>query len=220
MFVSLLILITSLLNMDQWYLPEDPCETGLPDSVEILQPRAPGDVLLLSLDTVAVYRRPGLDASLFGAPLAVGTGVVISGRTDDGWLGFEPGVAQAANSGSFRLRWIAQGGTFVIHGDAGSVPLVWGPEPGITYAMIHLPVLLFAQPDSTSSVLDSLPSSSAAAVVLWMEQWYKVDLNLGSLELDQQGWIRSADVSVNGDLDSIPRFEPGDDSGVIDPSAI
>ena len=31
--------------------------------------------------------------------------VITEGRTADGWLGFDPGVAQAANVGIFRLRW-------------------------------------------------------------------------------------------------------------------
>lgn len=36
---------------------------------------------------------------------------------------------------------------------------------------------------------------------------FLLDLSIGPLEQDIEGWIRAADVSVNGDLDSIPLTE-------------
>ncbi|MCD4700342.1 MAG: hypothetical protein K8S24_00650 [Candidatus Aegiribacteria sp.] len=139
--------------------------------------------------------------------LAPGDQVVLSGRTIDGWLGFDPGVAQAANIGSFRLRWIADDARYVIDGELSSVPVVWGPRAGITYAMIYRTSPLYAEPDSLSAIIDSVPSYSAAGIISRTEDWFRLDLSIGSLGRDAEGWIEAMDVSVSGDLDSIPLTE-------------
>ena len=161
---------------------------------------------LICLDSIDVFTRPDSSA-MFMIRLAPRNQVIISGRTADGWLGFDPGVAQAANIGSFRLRWIAGDARYVIDGELSSVPVVWGPRVGITYAMIYETSLLYSEPDNTSAIVDSMPSSSAAGIVSKTEDWYLLDLSIGPLGLDIKGWIRAADVSVNGDLDSIPLNE-------------
>ena len=55
---------------------------------------------------VTLYNRPNTASGEFGT-LAAGETAVMTGQTADGWLGFDPGVAQAANVGIFRLRWVA-----------------------------------------------------------------------------------------------------------------
>ena len=57
---------------------------------------------------VTIYMRPATTADVFSEQPA-GFTTPIGARTSDGWLGFDPGVAQAANIGSFRLRWLAPG---------------------------------------------------------------------------------------------------------------
>lgn len=53
-------------------------------------------------------------------------------KTADGWWGFEPGVAQAASSGLFRLRWVLEGTSgLTFGGDCEGVPVVPGPEAGV-----------------------------------------------------------------------------------------
>ena len=162
--------------------------------------------LLISLDSIPVFQRPDSCAAVWSM-LAAFEGVVLSGRTVDGWLGFDPGVAQAANIGSFRLRWISEGENFVIDGELDSVSVVWGPGADITYAMIYQDSPLFAEPDSLSTVIDSIPSGSAAGIILRTEEWYLLDLNESPLEDSVQGWIQSLPVSVSGDLDTIPLME-------------
>ncbi|MBD3277317.1 MAG: hypothetical protein GF388_03370 [Candidatus Aegiribacteria sp.] len=135
--------------------------------------------------------------------LAPRTRVVISGKTDTGWLGFDPGVAQAGNTGSFRLRWINAAARHVLDGELAEVPVVWGPLPGITYAMTGSAEPLFARPDSSAEVVDSIASSSAAGVIAKTEDWYLVDLSEGPEDRAVQGWISSIAVSVSGSLDSI-----------------
>jgi len=161
---------------------------------------------LTCTDSVDVFTRPDSSALLM-IRLAPRDQVVLSGRTIDGWLGFDPGVAQAANIGSFRLRWIADDAQYVTDGALSSVPVVWGPRAGITYAMIYESSPLYSEPDSNSAIVDSVPFSCAAAIIFRTEDWYLLDLSDGSLELDIEGWMKAMDVSINGDLDTIPLIE-------------
>ncbi len=63
------------------------------------------------------------------------------GGRPDGWLGFDPGVAQAANIGVFRLRWMPPGAPVSLDGDCVSVPIEpWVPLPGVCYQMSMGPV--------------------------------------------------------------------------------
>ena len=194
------VLIFSLLSMCPALSAGSLLYSQLPDGSECI---------LVCLDSVDVFNRPDSSA-LFMSSLAPGDQVVISGRTADGWLGFDPGVAQAANIGSFRLRWIASDAKYVTDGEVGSVPVVWGPQAGITYAMIYEASHLYSEPDSSSAIVDSVPSSCAAAIVSRTENWYLLDLSIGPLELDIEGWIESLDVSFSGNLDTIPLIDTGD----------
>lgn len=55
---------------------------------------------------VTAYELPQAGAQVFGTVPAGPDPYPISARTADGWLGFEPGVAQAGNIGLARNRWI------------------------------------------------------------------------------------------------------------------
>lgn len=170
------------------------------------QPVDENECILICVDSVDVFTRPD-SAALFMSRLAPRNQVTISGKTIDGWLGFDPGVAQAANIGSFRLRWIAGDEKYVIDGELSDVPLVWGPVAGITYAMIYCTSPLHSEPDRFSAVVDSIPSFSAAGIVSRTEDWYLLDLSIGPLGQDIEGWIEAADISVSGNLDTIPFIE-------------
>ncbi len=54
---------------------------------------------------LTVYRLPTADSDIFGTLPAGETHEVLA-RTADGWVGFDPGVAQAGNTGLARHRWI------------------------------------------------------------------------------------------------------------------
>lgn len=160
------------------------------------------ECILVCIDSVDVFNRPDSSA-VFVIKLVPDNQVAISGRTVDGWLGFDPGVAQAANIGSFRLRWISGDAQYVTDGVLSSVPVVWGPKAGITYAMIYESSPLYSEPDTNSAVVDSVPSSCTAGIVARTEDWYLLELSIGPLGRDIEGWIRATDVSVSGNLDSI-----------------
>jgi hypothetical protein len=56
---------------------------------------------------VAAYRLPDWTSAPFGTIHAGQTYEVLA-RTADGWLGFDPGIAQAGNSGLAHNRWVLQ----------------------------------------------------------------------------------------------------------------
>ena len=197
MYISIILIIILICKGAGSLFSGSLLYTQLPDGNECI---------LVCLDSVDVFTRPDSSAS-FMIRLAPGDQVVVTGRTVDGWLGFDPGVAQAANIGSFRLRWIAGDARYFTDGELSCVPVVWGPQTGITYAMIYESSPLYSEPDCHSAIADSVPSSCAAAIVSRTEDWYLLDLSIGPLELDIEGWIESMDVSVNGNLDSIPIIE-------------
>ncbi len=207
MFSAIILsVISAVSGLEQWFIPHDPHDSFLPDSVRIMQPFDMEDCLIISLDSIAVFQRPDSCAAVWSM-LAAFEGAVISGRTVDGWLGFDPGVAQAANIGSFRLRWISEDENFVIEGELDSVSVIWGPKAGITYAMIYQDSPLFAEPDSLSMVIDSIPSGSAAGIISRTGDWYLLDLKESPLEDSIQGWISSLPVSISGDPDTIQMIE-------------
>ncbi len=164
------------------------------------------ECILVCIDSVDVFTRPDSSA-MFMIKLAPDDQVVLSGRTVDGWLGFDPGVAQAANIGSFRLRWVSGDARYLTDSEINNVPVIWGPRAGITYAMIYESSPLYSEPDSLSAIVDSVPSSSAAAIIFRTEDWYLLDLSIGPLGQNVEGWIRSMDVSASGDLDTIQLTE-------------
>jgi hypothetical protein len=56
---------------------------------------------------VTAYRLPDGTSSLFGTVSAGETFEVLA-RTSDGWLGFDPGIAQAGNIGLAHHRWVQE----------------------------------------------------------------------------------------------------------------
>jgi hypothetical protein len=54
---------------------------------------------------LTVYRLPLAGSEVFGT-LPAGQSHEVLARTADGWVGFDPGIAQAGNTGLARLRWI------------------------------------------------------------------------------------------------------------------
>jgi hypothetical protein len=105
------------------------------------------------------------------------------------------------------LRWIHEDAAFSLRGSAGNVPVVWGPEPGIPYAMIYEDTPVYLEPDTLSEQIDSLFAGSAASVISKTENWYLLNLGEGPEPRNGEGWISGQIVSINGDIDSIPEWE-------------
>lgn len=87
-------------------------------------PPAGGACEVTATADVMVRDQYASDAPEFG-PLPAGNAETALARTVDGWLGFDPGVAQAGNIGLYRLRWIAPDAAVTKAGGCDALPLVF-----------------------------------------------------------------------------------------------
>jgi len=162
-------------------------------------PASSQPVVLVAVDSLTIRARPDANDPRWAA-LAPGDSVEVTAVTRDGWLGFDPGVAQAGNSGSFRYRWIEPGGAYHVRGVLPALEVVWGPASGVAYAMTFNPVPIHPEPDSLSKVVDTLPGNSAAAIDSMVPGWYRVDPAQGPSSGTAPGWANADDVSISGDM--------------------
>ncbi|NLP04605.1 hypothetical protein GX411_01450 [Candidatus Fermentibacteria bacterium] len=161
-------------------------------------------LLIIAMSPIDVYERPDSTCAPWSI-LLPGQILEILVTTADGWLGFDPGVAQAGNSGSFRYRWIKRDASFTIaSGDPDMLEVVWGPSAGFTYVMTFEPVPVFLEPDSLSEIVDSLPCCSAAAITCRIPGWYGIDPVKGPHPGTIPGWVSETAVSINGVIEDVP----------------
>ena len=157
---------------------------------------------------VTVYSRPSSSANVFGS-MAAGDRVMAGGRTADGWLGFDPGVAQAANMGIFRLRWVDGSSGVRLEGTCDDLPELVGPPPGVCFTMPMDEVHVYAEPDVSSAVVATMtPGDYAAVKGQTADGWAKVDLSAGNTGLDLSGWIEGTTLNFNGPCENLPTIEP------------
>ncbi|MCK5130818.1 MAG: hypothetical protein KAR40_01535 [Candidatus Sabulitectum sp.] len=144
-------------------------------------------------DTLNIYSRPDSRSEIW-SQLLPDENVTLEVKTASGWFGFDPGVAQAANTCSFRYRWLAPDG---ITASADSLPVVWAPVLDVSYAMMQTDTPVYPDQDTASTPLAVIPANSAAAILGITATWFKVDLSDSPENLDIQGWIQSEAVSIN-----------------------
>jgi hypothetical protein len=124
-----------------------------------------GPCTLFADDFVTVYERPSVASDVFGT-MSAGMSEPVEAKTADGWYGFGPGVAQAANTGIVRLRWVQEGTSGLrIEGDCSAVPVVVGPPAGVCFDMPMDTTPVYELPDLSSSVLATLELEDYAAVL-------------------------------------------------------
>lgn len=87
--------------------------------------QAPGECDVTSVNEADALYESSFTAEKFGTASAGETTHALA-RTGDGWIGFDPGVAQAGNEGRARLRWYKPGTqlTFSPQGCNNTLPLV------------------------------------------------------------------------------------------------
>jgi len=157
---------------------------------------------------VTIYTRPDTSADVFSTQGA-GFSIQPIARTSNGWLGFDPGVAQAANIGPFRLRWLPpNSGTQT--GGCSSLPVVWAPLPGICYDMPMFDTNVYTSPATSATVLFLLHMGEFAEVmgITSGGDWAKVDLGPGNTGSHAVGWVEAASLNVNGPCSSLPTVSP------------
>lgn len=162
---------------------------------------------LVAKGNLTAYQRPSIDAEVF-AIVQPGMRLYVEAVTADGWIGFEPGSAQAGNVGIFRLRWLRDGGAFSLEGTCDDLPLGVGPPARVCFTMCMLDTPVYAQADLSSPIIVTMHHEDYARVLGAAEGWLYVDLGVGSLGLDQRGWIRSETASFNGPCEDLPTLTP------------
>jgi len=162
---------------------------------------------LVAEGEVIVYTRPDSSAAVFGV-METGFRAIVEGKTSDGWWGFEPGVAQAANVGVFRLRWVEETSAVRLEGPCGGVPDLIGLPAAVCFTMPMDEVQVHAEPDLSSEVVATLLFGDYAAVLGMSDDWAEVDLSLGSTGMDITGWVPASTLNMNGPCDDLPVLAP------------
>jgi hypothetical protein len=154
---------------------------------------------------VTIYMRPDPAAEVFSTQGA-GFSIEITAQTASGWLGFDPGVAQAANIGSFRLRWLDPAAVQT-SGDCAGLPIVWGPPAEGCFDMPMDDVDVYAEPSLASAVLTTLHVEEFAEVLgLNGSGWAMVDLGPGNTGSTVVGWVEASTLNMNGPCEGLPEL--------------
>lgn len=154
-----------------------------------------------------MYDRPSTQASEFGT-IDPSESVIISGRTAEGWLGFDPGVAQAPNVGPFRLRWISPNTLVTLSGKCTTLPIMASVPPHACFIMAETDIPIRQTAQSTSPAVatmhfgDYIQATGRAGT--GTNEWIKVSSPVGTLPAGTSGWISMTDVNFNGDCGQLP----------------
>jgi hypothetical protein len=235
-FLPLLVLVLSILSLTACSLfavtssptPSFPTRTETPSTTvpattatKTVSPIAPSEEVtegcatlapvlcsIVAQGAVTVYSRPSSNAAVFGS-MTSGFHVITEGRTADDWLGFDPGVAQAANVGIFRLRWIEESSDIVLEGTCDDLPELEGPPAGMCFTMPMDGGHVYTEADASSDVIATMRWGDYVAVTgKTKEDWARVDLSIGNVGLDLAGWVQGVTLNLNGPCDDLPTVEP------------
>jgi hypothetical protein len=164
----------------------------------------PSPCTLSAVSDVPAYFRPSTESNVFGT-LSAGMSVEALARTADGWIGFDPGVAQAANTGVFRLRWVEESSDIALEGACAGLPVVEGPPAGFCFIMPMGDTPVYEEADAASSLVVTLTTEEYAAVTgRTLDDWYRVDLAIGNTSSNRAGWIAGSEINLNGPCDDLP----------------
>ncbi len=190
---------------EEWAFLRGECKPGKP-SASTTASSSTGQCELVASKAITAYSRPNLQATKFGE-LSAGERVLVGGTTD-GWIGFEPGVAQAANVGPFRLRWVPKSDAIKLQGACNSLPVVADLPPAACFQMFMdaSPILDAARAGATI-VVNARPGDYAQAIAA-SNQWVELDLNVGSLKQNRKGWIPRTEANFSGPCDQLPAVKP------------
>ncbi|MGI4867559.1 MAG: hypothetical protein ACRYFZ_26805 [Janthinobacterium lividum] len=144
----------------------------------------------------SIYHLPVVATPQFGQ-LAKGEKVTLAARTATGWVGFDPGTAQAANVGVFRLRWVRTADAFgADSAGCAQLPVVSAPPAGCLLMAAH-PVAVRARPAASAALLGTIPTGSYAQVgpqTNAVKGWTIIELPGQATP----GYVAEADVNLTG----------------------
>lgn len=174
-------------------------DTSLPSTLNQDQP-----CLVRAEATTTIYTRPDIRADAFGE-LNPHQQVTAAGKTGSGWVGFEPGVAQAPNVGSFRLRYIPPKSAVTLLGSCDTLPVVAAIPPDTCFAMLQTNSVIYKNPDASSTSVtktrfgDYLEATAQKGKE--PDVWIKVQSPVGTLASGTAGWLPLSDINFNGVCD-------------------
>lgn len=175
----------------------------------LVWPQGEGACSLLAEQASQLYTRPSQQAQPF-AELEPGFSAQVLARSADGWVGFDPGVAQAANQGIFRLRWV-QASAVQLSGDCLGLPTEsWLPQPQTCYTMPMEPVNVYAQANPGAEHSIALEVGQFAAVLGHTANgWAQIDLADGNSGRSGLGWVQDSTLNLNGPgCGDLPSVQP------------
>jgi hypothetical protein len=167
----------------------------------------PGPCELVVSKEVTAYTRPSRQATTFG-PLPAGERAPVTATTADGWLGFEPDVAQAANVGIFRLRWVQKDDALQLEGACDHLPVVASVPPTACFQMFMEAMPIYAEAHTDAAIIANAQPDDYAQVIAMSDEWLELDLNVGSVKQNNTGWIPRSDANFNGPCDDLPAANP------------
>jgi hypothetical protein len=163
---------------------------------------------LTASGSVVVLERPGSDSAVSSILDAGATETAVV-RTSDGFFGFDPGDNPAGTLGVFRYRWIKSGAGVTETGGCGSLPTVAGPKTGVCYVVARADASVYPNADETTAPIATMHAGDFAALVGTTPEWVNVDLSVGNLGLNKQGWVSQSNAGFNGPCGPLTETTPG-----------
>lgn len=168
-----------------------------------LPPPPPPMCLTAITGTTTAYNRPSKDASKFGeiTPVQI---VQVAGKTEDGWIGFEPGSAQAPNVGLLRLRWLPPETPNDLSPDCGEVPMLPTLAPSGCYVMTHGTATVYKTTSTSSDAIETFSEDFREATAkkeVNGSPFYQVEALTAAASSTESGWVSGSEVDLNGDCD-------------------
>lgn len=152
--------------------------------------------------TTTLYTRPSKDSIKFGEISATDQNIMPAGETADGWIGFDPGVAQAPNVGPFRLRFIPPNSGITLVGKCDNLPVVPSLPAKQCFAMAETDGNIYTEANASSTIVTTLHTGDYIEAIGKKGKdphyFVKVLSTVGSVASGTTGFISIDNVNLNG----------------------
>ncbi len=147
---------------------------------------------------LTAYKRPSTQAEVF-ADVPTGMTLTALGMTETGWIGFDPGTAQAANIGPFRLRWLPPEGSYELDGDCANLTVYPSLPAGVCFTMAMGVQPIYASANEASEPRTQLePGDYVGVISRSPDDWLELDVNSGSRQEQGTAWMPGQYANFNG----------------------
>jgi hypothetical protein len=201
---------------------QPPPVTFTPQPTNTLPPENCYIMPLSAGDSVPVFYQPSVDSGMWDR-LPSG-GVLVAGRTNDGWYGLGPLNGQAAAVGIYTLRWVRSDAKITLTGAAcgmlKTIDVSYPPPSGCSVSPLNISnIPIYSQHSFDIAAVGTLSSGSSALAVGQTPPnyygapngWYAIDPGIaqaGSVGKYRLRWIPiDNNVQLNGDcgINGLPK---------------